>query len=366
MRRIYILVFAICLHGCLSSNYKKVSQTALLKHDLNWIEAQKIFNQEEHSLKEIDQKITEILSDFKQNNTKIKDIAVPFNSKKLKFIGYLHPNSLGLFNTLQISNQNSSSINKKLYVYNYGNFYISYEDDSEINQLNIYYTIRALLILQSHFPTAYKRLFVNTKNHLSKKPKLANWSNANKCFWIAYNATPDYIAKSQTSFLSDGFFYTKNRKIGNYQNIPIIDIHHENIKGIHKKSGSYPIYRKTKDTDNYEIYMKEGLLETLTHEMLHRYIDYAYTHSIRYNKIRSFRNVNANLLAEECVVMNTSLSYFKKSRLLSDEIFTYYAPIFEANINQLKDKPIYKEYLLLFSSKNNNPREIFKLNLLEN
>ena len=353
----------------INSQDKKITKRELSKHNLNWIEAQSKFCQSSLSVEKIDAKISDILVKSKRKKTKVKDIVVPFNSKKLTFVGYKHPNDLGIFDAWKVSSKNSASINKKLYIYKYGDFYISQEKDDEISQKNVFYTIRAIIILESHFSNAYKKLITDTKKHISQHPGFAKWSNSNKCFWIAYNETPDYIAKSQTSFLGNGFFSESNEQIGDYKNIPIIDIHSENIKGLNKGNGSFPIYKRNSSTANYLMYMKEGLLETLIHEMLHRYIDYAYTHSDTFNKIKAFRSDKVYLKAEECVVMNTTLSYFKNKALFSSEIFDYYTPIFNDNITELKTKNIYKKYSELikpWSEENINfPRKVFKLDLLE-
>lgn len=310
------------------------------------------------------------MNNYKKNKTKIVEIEVPINSKKLKFLGYMHPNDLGIFDAWKVSSQNSNSINKQLYIYQYEDFYISTENDDSTSQINIFYTIRAIILLKYYFPTVYNRLFLETKNHISKQPKFTTFLNSNKAFWIAYNTTPDYIAKSQTSFLSDGYFPTSNnQQIEKYKNIPIIDIHSENIKGINKKNGSFPIYKKTKSTENYLLYMKEGIIETFTHEMLHRYVDFAYPHSNTFFKIKSFREGKNNLIAEECGIMNTSLSYYLKSGYFTNAIFEYYTPIFDANSSKMKSEKIYKTYSQAFKTwkkKNfNTPKEVFILDILE-
>ena len=102
-----------------------------------------------------------------------------------------------------ITMANSSSINKKLYIYKYDNFYVSVEQDDATNQQHVYFTLRALEILKNRYRKAFVSLFLDTQAFPTNQPKFENFSNSNKAFWIAFNNTPLYIAKSYTSFLND-------------------------------------------------------------------------------------------------------------------------------------------------------------------
>lgn len=302
----------------------------------------------------------------------------------------MHPNDTKLFHQNPVSATNSTSINKKLHIYQYGKFFISTENDNAIDQRNIYYTLRAINILRYRFPKAYEKLYVETGSFATDRPKFAEWSNSNIAFWIAYNDTPTFIAKSYTSFVNwQGFPDvspltpgSRRRTINRYKNIVVTDIHAQNIMGNSPTIGSRPVYRTFWDEDGnrsaeffYTFYMKDGLIETLVHEMLHRYIDYSYTFDEKTNKIRANRvDNNGNeikdfTLAEEIAVVNTSLSYFLREGGLHEEVsFYYFREVFNPNIRTLTDKNLLIPFGKVFSDTvitSNNHRDVFRLSILD-
>ena len=150
----------------------------------------------------------------------------------------------------------------------------------------------------------------------------------------------------------------------------MIDIHAQNILGNIDTKGSKVIYQKNTAYANYLLYMREGLIETLIHEMLHVYMDYAYTSNPTIATIRRARSLSNFKYAEECAVMNTSLSYFINQGGLSDELFQYYyMNVFNSNINALRNNKQYNNYGSLVSGKtkinNLSPREVFRLDVLD-
>lgn len=359
--------------ACVSIQFSLCAQSLedLNKHDLSWITSDNDFDQISMTKVQIALEIEGIIKMATQSLSPVHSIDIPINSKKILYKGHLHPNETGLFDSNPVSSANSSSINKKLHIYVYDDFIISTENNSSVDQWNVYYSIRAVEILKARYKLAYNKLFESTRNHWSDRPDLKPFSNSNKAFWIAFNESPAYIAVSYTSFLGEGYFpNVDNTQIGNFKNIPIINIHSKNILGEEESKGSRPIYNLDSAQDNYNMYMREGLIETLIHEMIHRYVDYLYPHDQRMSKIRESRDLPDFNYAEECAVLNTSLSYFLRMGGLADSIYNYYfTNVFDYNIGQLDAKQKLDQYSRIFtdtvSSATEKPhRKLFKLLIL--
>jgi hypothetical protein len=361
IKKITFVLFIISSIG-----YAQVEHTMLDK--IKSIKCENNFIQTSISTKNIDLKIFKSISEQVSKNILNEEIETTINYKKLKYLGFIHPNKTGLFNANPIStlNKNTPELDKKLHVFNYDDFYISTEINNKQNRLNIYYTLRAINILKVRYKELYNVLFKNSKKFATKKPNYANWVNSNKAFWIAFNNNPTYIASNNTIFLGDGYFL--NSTIGKYRNVALVNIDSENILGKSQTIGSRPIYNQEKNSDNHLKYLKDGLIESITHEMLHNYIDLAYSYKESINKIKTSR-ANCNFkYAEENTVLNTSLSYFiKKGGLHKKLIEYYYLNTFDFNIETLRRTNQLNEFSKVFtkSFKNKTWKDIFKLKLLD-
>jgi len=345
---------------------------SLQKHDLSWIKSKNAFDQSKLLASQIENEIKQLIQKYNYENSAIGTIDIPINTKKLDYLGFKHPNELGIFTANPISNTNSTSINKQLHIYRYENFYFSTEDDNETSQKNVYFSIRAIEILRTLYNDAFDKLFVQTLSYTGDRPKFEKWSNSNRFYWTAFNTTPDYIAKSYTSFLGAGYFPNIDgiSDIGRYKNVVVIDVHSGNILGNDATKGSKPIYKKPTPEENYLLYMKEGLVETYIHEMLHRYIDYLYTDDKTISDIRKSRDLANFNAAEENAILNTSLSYFIRKGGISDELIKYYySEVFNYNIKSLKDNNQYNTYIKIFADlptiSTGKDRLIFKLKVLD-
>lgn len=342
----------------------------LQKHDLTWLKSGNDFDQKKFTEAQAETEIAYLIEKSRAVNTPIKDIEVSFNEAKLDYLGYIHPNDTNLFAGNPVKSNNSNSINKNLHVYRYGSFFVSSETDTEADQQNVYYTVRAINILRYRYPKAYAKLFVETGSHPTDAPRGLGLSNSYKAHWIAFNKTPDDIAASYASFVQEGAFpKSGGPTINRYRNVSVTNIHSGNIMGDAATQGSKVIYQNLDAAENYRPYMRDGLVETLVHEMLHRYIDHSYVVDERIKTIRLNRQGESFNLAEECAVMNTSLSYFMREGGLSDVVPAYYlSRIFNSNIKILESKNLLNSYAEVFSGSaapSNNYREAFRLSVLD-
>ncbi len=371
-RLAYATIILLCLTKICHAQEFNAGTQALQAHDLRWIKYRNDIERTGMTAAAMESEIRYVIKSADNQGIAIRDIELPINVIKLEYVGYLHPNDIGIFSANPVRSDNSASINKKLYIYRYDNFYFSTETDNIQSQKNVYYAARAVEILRAKYWLAFERLFTDTERYPSDRPKLELFSNMNKCYWIAFNETPDYIAKSYTSFLGEGYFPDVDGagNVSRFRNVVVIDIHAKNILGNETSKGSRPIYKRSTADENYTLYMKEGLIETLIHEMIHRYIDYLYPHDKMLSDIRRNRNVGVFNMAEENAVVNTSLSYLLNEGGMGDELFKYYyKEVFQSNVAALHSSGQYEPYARLFADSvtisAGNERKIFRMKVLD-
>lgn len=301
--------------------------------------------------KQIEAKIKEIVTGYGAKN--LREMELPFNRYYLQYLGRVHPNSLGAFSPTSkywVNTFNLAWIDSPSYTYRYDGIYISVPENDVRNQLNVYYTIRAINLLKYRYPKAYDRLFLRTKTPPAEGDIARKRFDRFSAIYISFNQSPGSIAAS----FSSEFLSKEQQNLPTYDLVPIVSIHSQTILGEKESSGSRPIYQTTsidpQPSTNYDryylTYMREGLVETLVHEMLHRYIDYSQSVSRRsayvFQTLRQAGNVGGR--AEENTVMNTSLSFFEKEGGLGPETATYYKVVFDRNIQAIKDANKLKEY----------------------
>lgn len=315
---------------------------------------------------EIENKIKKQIKTQINNGVLVSEMEVPFNEKTLHYLGYIHPNALSIFSKNLITNQKAPELNKKLHVYNYDNFYISTEENDTISQQNAYFALRAINILKYRYTEAYNRLIKNAMFGPKSIPSLGfNYLNSNQAIWIAFNKNPSAIASNRLYLILDGYA-DPNKTIDLYRNIAIINIDSENILG-HLNIGSKPIYKAKTAEENRIKYLKEGLVESIIHEMFHNYIDYAHSALPEYNAIYKMRGLNSFNNFEENIVLNTSLSYFNRKGGFTNSIRNYYYPnTFDANVKSLKNNKLFNTYFKsVFNKQPNNLRADLKMNILD-
>lgn len=359
MKKIAVILLIISNIGCVPVDDDILTKMMSIKSENDFI-------QTSLTTEKIDFKIYESISKQVSKGKLNEAIEIPFNYNKLNYLGFMHPNETGMFNAKPISAYNNTSeLDKKLHIFNYGDFYISIEATDQPNLLNVYYTLRAINILKIRYKELYNELFKESKKFATNKPLHANWVNSNKAFWIAFNNNPAYIASNNTVFLGEGSFV--NSTIGKYRNVSLVNIDSENILGKYPTIGSRPIYHQKKDADNHLKYLRDGLIESISHEMLHNYIELAYPYNASINKIKMNRGNSNFRYAEENAILNTSLNYFiKKGGLNQKLIKYYYRNTFDYNIETLRRTNQLTQYGKVFEEniQNKNWKEIFRLKIL--
>ena len=337
----------------------------LYKHDLTWIKTPNDFNQSNLTVEQIDEKISAIVKKSLTENLLTANIQIPINIKRLKYLGYKSPTETGIFGTYSTWNNDSlGHLNQQAYFYTYDDFIFSTGNDEALDQKNVYYAIRSVILLKNIYTDIYNKLFVSTQNFISNSPQFKNFSNLYKGFWIAFNSNPVYISSNNTVFLGVGYFPNSNPQIGMWKNIAVVNIHSQNILG-QTNVGSKPIYNKGNSWGNYELHMSEGLLVSIAHEMIHNFIDYAYTANDDMFRIKIYRGNPNFIFAEENAVVNTIYQYFSsKGGLMNNQSDYYYRTVFEPNIQTLINGKQVKAYSKAFSDLGltiDNYKEIFKI-----
>lgn len=349
MKKLFTVFFSVLWE---LSTFAQVQPTTLRqnldKHDLSWIKTSNDFSQSSLSIEQIDQKISIIVQKATTENLLTANIQIPINTKKLKYLGRKSPTETGLFGTYSTwNNDGLGHLNQQSHFYTYGDFIFSTENDEALDQKNVYYAIRSIILLQYRYTEMYAKLFTETQNYLTNNPPFKSFSNSNKGFWISFNNNPAYITSNNTVFMGAGYF--SNSQIGMYKNVAVVNIHSQNILG-QSDIGSKPIYNSKNSWENYELHMTDGLLVSIAHEMIHNYIDFAYTANDDAFRIRLYRGYPNFILAEENAVVNTIYKYFaSKGGLMNNQSEYYYRTVFEPNIRALIDGGQINAYCKAFS-----------------
>lgn len=284
----------------------------------------------------------------------IRDIQVQIDVSKVKYLGNLLLDSLkGMYGdtgTKPEIAKNFKSQKTPFQTYLYNDLFIiqtSATTAADIATLaskpsqdwELYYTVRALQLFQTNYPTAYSSLITS-----SQEPNLTlldnnnyNWV-INKFSKVVISFTDAYggIAISGTQFgQTKANVDHQGRMYNVYRNLPIISISPKLIKGTDPAKGSYPIYKRPKPEDNFSLYMKEGLLHTIVHELIHRAIDvrnndrrtvynYIYFGAGRSCNVPENEYNHPLYDVEEIVLIHTLNQYFQRIGGLSPELLAYY------------------------------------------
>ncbi|MCA9662196.1 MAG: hypothetical protein KC486_27910 [Myxococcales bacterium] len=273
----------------------------------------------------------------------------------LEYLGLLHPNDSGAFTTDDVVSADSVAwLNSERHTYRYDDsVYILTEGDEALDQLDVYFTVRALETLRLDHPAAYQALIVSTEA-FPEGPTLDGlaWKNRHRSFIISFDTSPLYIAAGLT-VLDKAPVDNKMEKLDEYSNVPAISIDRETILGVDDKIGSRPIYQKPGDDENFLRYAREGLADTLLHELLHRYIDRLNSVDAAMNDLYN-RRVDPDACAkwelEETLVAAASLLHFRKAGGIGDAYLDYYDVVLDANLEIVKQCPDYAMWAETFAS----------------
>ncbi|MBC8032296.1 MAG: hypothetical protein H7Z16_19590 [Pyrinomonadaceae bacterium] len=308
---------------------------ALGRRDLAWIKTGNDFNQSGFTTAEaIDKEIEKRVSSY-DRETAIVTFDVPFNSRRL--IKPINKRTYNDFdNTIAAVNANLSNLDA--YFWKYGDIDIAVSGDTYQDQLNVYAVIRALEILRYRYPKAYQKLFVETRKYTSQAPTPGMFVNRFKTVLITFHtSTTAEIAEGGQAL---GANEDLSGPHGKYSNLAIVSIHATKILGA-ATTGSNILYRKTPN-ENYTRYLREGLVETLVHEMLHRYIDTRTnvdaleTSIFKARPLAGGTALPLNNKWEEAFIINTSLSYFIREGGLQPSVPYHYRSIIDGNIAELE------------------------------
>jgi hypothetical protein len=378
-RFLFTLIFIFPSIICFSQNgitdygkYYKSSEHADMS-DLSWIRSSGDFNQQNLNSVDIDNKISQLIN--RSGDT--YSIECPYNSQQLEYLGFINPDSLKVF-PQNWFNKNYTIASVKQHIYRYGIFYIAVADDSKMSALNVYFTVRALNILKYKYQDAYTRLIDETlffpyrsyiNSIVNRQVDTVKFLNSNKFFFIVFNSSPTGTAAGITAFPYFSTSWIKNPAISISQNFPIITISTSSLKGDNPNIGSGSIYKYSLPELNYQMYMRDGLVETICHEFIHRYIDVYYSvDKLCNNLFRSkgrITGVNGDASLsnlEEVIVRYTAIDYFTKAGGISPAMLQFEHIEGDLNCVDFINSGKINEYMTIVNGlKNTHDSDIYKV-----
>ena len=271
----------------------------------------------------------------------------------LEYLGYLHPNATGAFTTDDvITPSNIAWLDGERHVYRYGgSIYVMTEQDEARDQLEVFFTVRALELLRVDHPATYQALLVDTAEYPAEAPiDGLGWKNRTRSVVISFDTTPLYIAAGITVLDAAP---TLDQGLDLYSNVPAISIDRETILGASDQVGSRPIYDKPGDDENFLRYMREGVAETLVHELLHRYVDRLNSVDAAMNDLyfrRGDMQACARFELEEALVAAASLLHFRAAGGVGETYLDYYDVVLDANLEVVMQCPEFATWEAQFSA----------------
>ncbi|MFY0541465.1 hypothetical protein [Nannocystis pusilla] len=103
----------------------------------------------------------------------------------LEYLGYLHPNATGAFTTDDvITPSNIAWLDGERHVYRYGeSIYVMTEQDEARDQLEVFFTVRALELLRVDHPATYQALLVDTAEFPGSRRSTASGGRTGREAW---------------------------------------------------------------------------------------------------------------------------------------------------------------------------------------
>ena len=270
----------------------------------------------------------------------------------LVYLGYMHINETGAFSTDDVvAPDNFAWLDGTRHIYRYDQrFYIMTEADEPADQLDVFYTVRALELLRTEHPEVYQQVVADTAE-VAPGPVLPGygWKNRLRSVVLSFDTSPLYIAAGLT-VLDAAPVAMMNLDV--YSNVAAISIDRETILGSLPDVGTRPIYGEPEDDENFLRYLREGLAETLVHELLHTRVDRLNSMDgameLLYDR-RGDPNACAKFYLEESLVAATSLLHFRAAGGLSDTYIDYYDVVLDANLKIVEACPDYATWEQMFS-----------------
>ncbi len=304
------------------------TQEDLGKHDLSWIKTCNRFDQSRINADAIDAEIENIIKKY-DLETSIVTFDVPINMKRL-----VKPDGKKLFSAFdpayRLDKLRDQPLNEEVYFWKYRDIDIAVGGDAYLDQYLVYSTARALEILRCRYPKAYQKLFVESRSFPQQAPTLGSFVNRFNRILISFqNVTKAPVAESGTVLVANEDL---SGPYGKYSNLAVVSFHQDNLLG-KTAFGSSVLYNKSAD-ENFIRYLKEGIVETLVHEMLHRFIETRRKVDELATIVTDARDesLSLNLLWDEIFINNTSLHFFLREGGVQPPILLYYKGVLDGNI----------------------------------
>jgi hypothetical protein len=310
------------------------SIAVLQARDLRWITTANDFDQTSLSTDAIDQEIARRLRAY-DRETAIATFEVPINRKHL--VAPKGPQRYTAFDgrlAALTAPATVAAFNQDAYFWSYRGHHIAVSGDTHRDQLNVYAVSRALEVLRVRYPEAYRRLFLDVRTFQPEPAQKITYNNRYSTLLFSFDRRSDFVLGG-TAFGTACPAAPSGVQL--CSNISVVSLNPVAISGSIEGAGSQPIYRRSAD-ESYMRYLREGVVETLVHEMLHRYVDYRFTHDPAYAELRRIRTVSdpiLNLELEEAFVTATSIGYFLREGGLQGFIPFYYRGTFDINLENL-------------------------------
>lgn len=304
----------------------------------------------------------------------IIDLNIKIDTSKIQKLGYKNIDELNLLGRtkptrIRTITDFTPHVGGKFYNFQYdGIFVIQSKKDADLKTLNVnrnqnvelYYSIRAIEVLKNRFTFLYQKLISNLvypQIQSTERDNYTNWYNRYPKIIISFNTGSNDIAISGTYLDPAPLNFNSNgQSMSLYENFPIISINSENIKGTNQTAGSYPIYKRSNPQENYLLYLKEGLLHSICHELIHRYIDInnikkgSISNYISFGNGRINRNdpnYDKNLYnIEEAIVNRTLDKYFNQAGGLSSDLLNFYLKVETDLLGAVLNLETYKATIL--------------------
>ncbi|MEZ4452677.1 MAG: hypothetical protein R3B09_24670 [Nannocystaceae bacterium] len=270
----------------------------------------------------------------------------------LEYLGHLHINETGVFTKDDVvSPQNIPWLDGLHHIYKYDqSIFLMVEGDEASDQLDVFFAVRALEILRADHPLVWERLIDAIGEFPAEKTLMnASWKNRLRGVIVSFDTSPQYIAAGLT-ILDTAPESMMNVDL--YSNVLGISIDRETIRGSSDTVGSRPIYKKPGDDENFLRYLREGLVETLVHELLHPRVDRLNSVDTAMNELWNRRFDNqacARFELEEALVAASSLLHFREAGGVSDTYLDYYDVVLDANLAKVAECPDYPTWSQEFS-----------------
>lgn len=209
---------------------------------------------------------------------------------------------------------------------------------------DVLFAARALRQLQVRAPGLHAA--IEDARRYSAPARLGAFKNRIRELVVSFDRTPEFIA-AQTTLLDPA--PKRVGKLSTYDNVVVLSIDTETIRGERPDRGSRLIYRRAAARDNYEQYMRDGLIYSIGHEFLHIYFDQHKSTSQLAQAVAAARSSRAGADAEEAVVIETAL------RFLGSQISQAARNDAQASLKQLLASAQVREALVPLCKLTNEP-----------